>query len=138
MLRCAQQCAQLPLEDVGVRKPEADAAQTPVTGGAFLRREPASVERRIDERTRNLPLVHVERTDRDRPAPHPFDQLSVDLILLVLVHEVRRRTRDHELRSVEADAFGTRRDGRGHVGPPPPGVSRQADRSPLHPSRRPR
>ena len=73
-------------------------------------REPARVERGIDQRPRELALVDVERADGHRPRRHPFDELPVDVVLLVFGGHVRRAADEHELRSIQADAFGARRE----------------------------
>ena len=85
------------------------------------------VERGIDQRPIQLALVDVERADGHRSARHPFDQLAIDVILLVLGGHVGRTADQHELRAVQADALGARIEGSGHVlGPLDVGVQRDA------------
>ena len=71
-------------------------------------REPARIERRIDQRSRELTLVDVERADRDRARRHPLHELAIDVVLLVFGRHVRRSADEHELGSIQADAFGAR------------------------------
>ncbi len=81
---------------------ESNAAQAGVTHTlrAFLFGEPARVQCRIDQWSIELPLVDVERADGDRPGRHAFDELSIDVILLVFGGHVRRAADQHELGSV--------------------------------------
>ena len=112
----------------GLRQAEADAAQAGVSDAARRLREPARVERRVHERPRELPLVDVEGPDRHRPRRHALDHLPVDVVLLVLRRHVGRAAHQQELRSVQADAFGARRQRRGHiVGPLDVGLQLDAD-----------
>ena len=110
----AQQRPQLRLEDGRLREAEPDAAQPGVTA-ALVVGEPPGVERRVHQRPRELPLVDVERADRHRPRRHPLDELPVDVVLLVLGRHVRRAADEHELRSIEPDAFGAGVERRGDV-----------------------
>ena len=66
------------------------------------------MRRRSDARliARHLPLIDVEGANRDRPRRHLLDQAAIHPVLLVLGHALERAARQHELGSIEPDAFG--------------------------------
>ena len=89
-----------------LRQTESDASQSGVAAALRLG-EPARVERGVDQRPRELPLVDVEGPDGDRAAFHALHELAIDVVLLVLGGHVGRPANEHEFRSVQTDPLRT-------------------------------